>query len=73
MDAALLIQKLLLVVVIFLISLGVAAYSTWAERKVAAFLQGRVGPNRAGWGSLLQPLADGGKMFFKDVLEEYEL
>ncbi len=68
MDAALLIQKLLLVVVIFLISLGVAAYSTWAERKVAAFLQGRVGPNRAGWGGLLQPLADGGKMFFKEEI-----
>ena len=47
-------------------SLGIATYSTWAERKVAAFMQDRSGPNRAGWGGLLQPLADAGKMFFKE-------
>ena len=41
-------------------------YSTWWERKFAAFLQDRVGPNRAGPFGLLQPLADGGKMFFKE-------
>jgi len=44
-------------------------YSTWAERKVAAFLQDRVGPNRAGWGGLLQPLADGMKLFAKEEFE----
>ena len=37
----------ILVVILFLISLGVAAYATYAERKVAAFLQDRLGPNRA--------------------------
>ena len=46
-----------------------AMYSTWAERKVAAFLQDRVGPNRAGWGGLLQPLADGMKLFAKEEFE----
>jgi NADH-quinone oxidoreductase subunit H len=57
-----------LVVVIFLISLVMAMYSTYAERKVAAFLQDRVGPNRAGPWGLLQPLADGGKMFMKEEI-----
>lgn len=45
-----------------------AAYSTYAERKVAAFLQDRLGPNRAGPFGLFQPLADGGKMFFKEEI-----
>lgn len=58
--------KIILVVVLFAVSLGVAAYSTWGERKVAAILQDRIGPNRAGPFGLLQPLADGGKLFFKE-------
>src|SRR6202000_744862 len=60
--------KLVLVVVIFAISLVMAMYSTYAERKVAAFLQDRVGPNRAGPWGILQPLADGGKMFMKEEI-----
>lgn len=58
--------KIILVLALFGISLGVAAYSTWGERKVAAILQDRIGPNRAGPWGLLQPLADGGKLFFKE-------
>ncbi|RFS14473.1 NADH-quinone oxidoreductase subunit NuoH [Emticicia sp. C21] len=58
--------KALIIIVIFAITLGIAAYSTWAERKVAGYIQDRPGPNRAGWGGLLQPLADAGKMFFKE-------
>lgn len=58
--------KIILVLVLFLLALGVAAYSTWAERKVAAIMQDRIGPNRAGPWGLLQPLADGGKFFFKE-------
>ena len=58
--------KIILVLALFLLALTVAAYSTWAERKVAAILQDRVGPNRAGPFALLQPLADGGKFFFKE-------
>src|SRR3569833_3121113 len=60
--------KCALVVVIFLISLVVAMYSTYAERKIAAFFQDRVGPSRAGPFGILQPLADGGKMFLKEEL-----
>ena len=52
--------------VLLLITLGVAAYETYMERKVAAFMQDRIGPDRAGPFGLLQPLADGGKMFMKE-------
>lgn len=60
--------KAILIVVIFLISLTVAAYSTYAERKIAAFLQDRIGPDRAGPFGLLQPVADGVKMFLKEEI-----
>lgn len=65
-DWALAIEKIILVSVVFAITLGVAAYSTWGERKVAAFMQDRMGPSRAGWGGILQPIADGVKMFTKE-------
>lgn len=60
--------KAILVVVLFLVSLGIAAYSTYAERKIAAFLQDRIGPDRAGPFGLLQPIADGVKMFLKEEI-----
>ena len=69
MDSAFIIEKSILIVVVFAITMIMAMYSTWAERKVAAFLQDRVGPNRAGWGGLLQPLADGMKLFAKEEFE----
>src|SRR6476659_3082472 len=43
-------------------------YTTYAERKIAAFLQDRRGPNRAGPFGILQPLADCGKLFFKEEI-----
>ena len=69
MDSAFIIEKSIFIVIIFAITMIMAMYSTWAERKVAAFLQDRVGPNRAGWGGLLQPLADGMKLFAKEEFE----
>lgn len=69
MDSAFIIEKSVLILVVFAITMVMAMYSTWAERKVAAFLQDRVGPNRAGWGGLLQPLADGMKLFAKEEFE----
>ena len=66
MDTGLLIEKSILVVLLFLISLGIAAYSTYFERKLAAWIQDRVGPDRAGPFGILQPIADGTKMFLKE-------
>ena len=68
METTEIIVRLVLIVVIFLISLVIAMYSTYAERKIAAFFQDRVGPNRAGPFGILQPLADGAKMFLKEEI-----
>lgn len=62
------IEKLVLIAAIVTLSMIVAMYATYGERKVAAFIQDRIGPNRAGPFGLLQPLADGGKLFFKEEI-----
>lgn len=67
-DWFLLIEKLVLIVIIITISLMVAMYSTYGERKVAAFMQDRIGPDRAGPFGILQPLADGLKLFMKEEI-----
>jgi NADH-quinone oxidoreductase subunit H len=46
--------------------LGAVPYLVFAERKICAFIQDRVGPNRVGPFGLLQPLADGLKLLFKE-------
>ena len=53
---------------IFALAMGGFAYATWIERKFLARLQMRYGPNRAGKFGLLQPVADGLKLFFKEEL-----
>lgn len=58
--------KAIYIGLIFAITLGVAAYSTYGERIVAAWMQDRVGPDRAGPFGILQPLADAVKMFMKE-------
>jgi NADH-quinone oxidoreductase subunit H len=54
--------------VVFSVLLLVAAYMTWIERKVIAHIQVRWGPTRVGPFGLLQPIADGIKLFFKEDL-----
>ncbi|HMT35049.1 MAG TPA: NADH-quinone oxidoreductase subunit NuoH [Chitinophagaceae bacterium] len=68
MSLSLIIEKVILISIILGGSLGVAMYSTWAERKVAAVMQDRRGPNRAGPFGLFQPLADGLKLFMKEEI-----
>jgi len=67
-DMALILEKLVLIVVVVFASLGIAMYATYGERKVAAFMQDRRGPNRAGPFGILQPMADGLKLFFKEEI-----
>ena len=67
-DLAVIIEKLVLIIIVVMGSLVVAMYMTYGERKVAGLLQDRPGPNRAGPFGLLQPLADGMKLFFKEEI-----
>ncbi|NOT49690.1 MAG: NADH-quinone oxidoreductase subunit NuoH [Chitinophagaceae bacterium] len=67
-DWWLILEKSLLIFGIIGLSFFIAMYTTYAERKVAAWLQDRRGPNRAGPFGIFQPLADGGKLFFKEEI-----
>jgi NADH-quinone oxidoreductase subunit H len=61
-----LIEKFVFIFILFAVTLGIAAYATYFERKVAAWFQDRIGPDRAGPFGILQPLADGAKLFVKE-------
>ena len=54
------------VVVLFNVLLGLFSFMTYAERRLLAFMQFRLGPNRVGPFGILQPVADGIKLFFKE-------
>ena len=66
---AALVFALIKVVAVFTVILLVVAYMTLAERRISAFIQDRLGPNRVGPFGLLQPIADG----LKNVLKEETL
>lgn len=68
MDLALWIEWIIKSIVLLLIGITGFAYLTLYERKALARLQVRIGPNRAGPFGLLQPVADGIKLIFKEEL-----
>jgi NADH-quinone oxidoreductase subunit H len=56
------------ILVVFVCVLLTVAYATYAERKIIGHMQVRLGPMRTGWHGLLQPIADGLKLFFKEEI-----
>lgn len=60
------VYELTRIVVFFAVIMGLVAYMTLMERRFLGFFQVRMGPNRVGPLGLLQPIADGIKLFFKE-------
>jgi NADH-quinone oxidoreductase subunit H len=61
-----LLYTLITIAAVMAVILGTCAYLIFVERKVAAYVQDRLGPNRVGPAGLLQPIADGLKFLFKE-------
>jgi len=66
MDWNLIFFSLLKIVCVIVPLLGMVAYTVLVERKLAAMIQDRIGPNRAGPAGIWQPIADGVKSFLKE-------
>jgi NADH-quinone oxidoreductase subunit H len=66
MDSSTFTWTLVTIVVVMGVILGTCAYLIWVERKIAAYVQDRLGPNRVGPAGLFQPIADGLKFLFKE-------
>jgi len=55
-------------IIVLSVLMLMVAYTTLMERRVLGLIQVRYGPNRVGWQGLLQPIADGLKLFFKEEI-----
>jgi len=60
--------KFFAILIIFTVFMLLVAMTTFVERRLLAFIQGRLGPNRVGIGGILQPLADGLKSMLKEKI-----
>src|SRR5215203_2639940 len=58
--------KFAAITVAFVVVLLIVAYTVLAERRILGLIQGRLGPNRVGYGGMLQPFADLLKFIFKE-------
>ena len=65
-DFPFVIGSLVKIAIFWIFIMLVVAYTVYAERRVLAVIQNRLGPNRVGWQGLLQPFADLLKFIFKE-------
>ena len=69
LDTLLILGLVIIKIVAIIVALFlIAAYLSLAERRIVGFMQDRIGPNRVGPFGLLQPLADGLKLLFKEII-----
>jgi len=60
------------VIVVFVFMIFTVAYATYAERKIIGRIQIRHGPMITGWHGIIQPIADGIKLFFKEEIVQFQ-